>query len=154
MPADADVCMLSHFQSPCVENKRDIDVYLSEMAAARQRNAVYIRYDENSAKLGSCGAYFLSEKAITALVGLYEHRFELPDMIFREVPYHFREKRDPFHAYVLKTLSKYYSRTPICMQKLSEDSISVSNIPNFRKIYEMQNNIMKLAGVDPDDFES
>ena len=124
IPNDCDVGLLTHFQTPCTEPCK-IKKYFSEMEKSRSENTIFIPYGGDSAELGSAGCYVLSKTAVTSLCGLYEHSMELPDIIFREQAYDRRYTKNKFHRQVLERLKKYYSRIPICIQRVYQNSITM-----------------------------
>lgn len=110
---DYDLCMFSHFQSPCVERRSDISLYIQEMANARQNGMNFIPFTRTSSAVASGVAYGLSRKGLICLRGLYEHQMQIADVIFRNIPYHANGQVDEFHAVVLDGLKRYFCVNPI-----------------------------------------
>ena len=149
---DYDLCLFSHFQTPCPDIKTEISNYLIEMKTARKNNQLFIPFSKTTTvSSGLC--YALSKNGYIALRGLYEYQMELADIIYREIPFQKDEKIDNFKYQVLNNLKRFYSRVPICIQKCSEQSMTKNNLRNnFQKIMQYQQQIAEAVGIKYDDY--
>lgn len=147
-----DICLFSHFQTPCPDRKEEIPNYISEMKNAEKNNQLFIPFSKiTSVSSGLC--YALSRNGYVSLRGLYEHQAQLADIIYRDVPFQINEKVDNFKIFVLNNLKRFYSRIPICIQKCSEQSMTKSNLGNnFQKIMQYQQQIAEAVGIKYDNY--
>ena len=150
---DYDMCLFSHFQSPCCENSNDVPLYIKEMHDANQHNRMMIPFNSHSAAVASGVSYGLSRRGYICIRGLYEHQFQIADMIFRNIPYHLNGHIDNFHYEILEMLKRYYCRIQISLQKNERRSVTGDILnANFDKIMNAQQRIAELAGIKYSDY--
>lgn len=148
-----DVCMFSHFQSPCPRNQKDIDQYFLEMREAALNNTMFIPFTSSSAAVASGVSYGLSRRGILCLRGLYEHQMQIADMIFRNIPYLANGQIDGFHNEVLNMLSRFYCRYPISLQNNIRKSVTGDILgSNFSRIMHAQQQIAEQVGIHYNDY--
>ena len=143
-----DLCLFSHFQTPCSDIKEEIPKYVNEMQNAAKNNQMFIPYNKNSAPVSSAACYAVSRKGSIMLRGLYEHQMQIADIIFRNSPFLRNTTVDNFHSLVLDSLKSYYCRVPISLQKNIQQSMT-NNIlgKNFDIIMQKQKQIAEYVGI-------
>ena len=150
---DYDVCLFSHFMSPCPRSVSDIQKYADEMHQCQALNKYFIPYTSSSAPVASGAAYGLSRKGLVCLRGLYEHQMQIADMIFRNIPYLAGGQIDGFHDEVLSMLSRFYCRCPIGLQNNIRKSVTGDILgSNFSRIMHAQQQIAEQVGIHYNDY--
>ena len=150
---DYDVCLFSHFMSPCPRSASDIQKYAYEMHQYQALNKCFIPYTSSSAPVASGAAYGLSRKGLVCLRGLYEHQMQISDMIFRNQPYLKDGDVDGFHDLILSSLSRFYCRCPIGIQNNIKQSVTGEILKDgFSQILAAQKKLAEYVGINYSEY--